>query len=171
MAITLVGTTTVGAGGAANITFSSIPQTGKDILLLVSARGASGNNPQMLIQLNGSSATNYRHLWLLGNGSSVTSATFTTQDEWKWEAGLSSSSQTTSSFSQSSFCIPNYTSANAKIASTDSVTGNNTANNNAGNLAFTAGLWALTSAVTSIRIRPDADSFAQHSTASLYIIS
>lgn len=170
MSMILASTVTVGAGGAANITFNNIDQTGKDILILVSARGASGDAPQMLIQLNGSSATNYRHLWLLGV-TSVTSAVFDTQDEWKWEAGLSSSSQTTGSFSQSSFCIPNYTSSVAKLASTNSVTGNLTSNFNSAKNAFTAGRWSLTNPVTSIRIRPDADSFAQHSTASLYIIS
>ena len=66
-----IATVTVGSGGAANITFSSIPQTYTDLLLSLSLRGAASQSfNDNLIKFNSSTA-NYTNRYIYGNGASA----------------------------------------------------------------------------------------------------
>lgn len=161
MTMTLISTVTVGAGGASTITFTGIPQTGTDLLCFLSARG-SGNDNNTALELNGSTTNfNFRTLNGAGGGSpaSFSPATNSMQNT------QSVNSDTANTFGNTSVLIANYTVNRNKPISVDGSTENNAT---AAYLNIQAGLWASTSAITSLSILA---SFAQNSTASLYTIT
>lgn len=168
MTMTLVQTTTVGSGGASSIEFTNIPQTGKDLLLLLSGRAAeSGTQFPIFVTLNNSSSAIYSERLLYGTGSSrlTNSATNNSQFRYFYMQGTST---TASTFSNSAMYIINYADSNNKVLSSESIIENN-ATSSWQSLA--AHRWASTAAITSLKLTPDAGTFAQHSSASLYIIS
>jgi hypothetical protein len=161
MSMTLVETITAGSGGVASMTFSSIPQTGTDLLLVVSHRAASGG-PILKIRPNGSS-TGFTARQLYGDGSSRASYTVTDENIVSMQPG----DATANTFGNTSFYIPNYSGNTNKSISVDSVTENN------GTTAYQeiiAILWSNTAAITSIVLTSTVN-LAQHSTASLYIVT
>jgi len=111
MSYELIETVEVGAGGAASIEFTSIPQDGTDLVVLLSGRTTSGSNRADL-ELNGSTA-NFTRLRLTGNGSSVASGSHTNSIF----QGVSRASDTANTFGNTSIYISNYTSSNAKSIS------------------------------------------------------
>jgi hypothetical protein len=164
MAMTLVSTVTVGSGGAASIIFTGIPQTGKDLLLLISAK--SDQNGSINIQINGDTGSNYTYRYLRGSGSAVLSASATTTN-------LDLDNQTAINganiFSNTQVYFANYalTTQNKSISS-DSVTEDNATT--AWQL-INAARWANNNAITSISISRVNFNLVQHSSASLYIVS
>lgn len=164
MPMTLISTVTVGAGGATQIEFADIPQTGKDLLLKMSIRDTQ-NYDTGAIQFN-SNTSNYNFRILKGLGSSVSR---NTQAQNWLEGILNASNFTASTFASTDLYVPNYTNANTKSLSWDAVNENNAA----ANLSVTGGMtWNNTSAITNIKIiHFVANGLAQHSSASLYIIS
>jgi hypothetical protein len=161
MASTLVAlqTVTVGAGGAATVSFSSIPQTYEDLVIKTSLR-TSTTSTNAYVRFNGSSG-NYQEKNIYGFNTSVgsgggTDVTLT----------IDSNSNTASTFSNNEMYIPNYTSNNYKSTSADDVMEDNGAHFNILNLG--AGLWSNTSAITSITFIPFTGSFVQYSTFTLY---
>jgi hypothetical protein len=165
---TLISSVTVGSGGAATMSFSSIPATYTDICIKVSART---DNASILSNLrwtfNGSSS-GYSGKELYGTGSAAASGDGGTTSSYI-QAGYSNGATSTSNtFSNTEFYLPNYASANYKSQSIDSVQEDNAS------LAFvdmSATLWSNTSAVTSVTITPSSGSFVQYTTAYLYGIS
>ena len=166
MAMTLVSTVTVGAGGAASIEFTNIPQTGKDLLLVASARKTTATQGSSYVELNGST-TGYTTRYLRGNGATVSSATSSAAGFYvdRWIPG---SDWTASTFGNAAIYISNYTSSAAKSASIDSVSEQNTTTSYQ---TIHAASWTGTNPITSISFDISADNYAQYSTASLYIIS
>jgi hypothetical protein len=159
----LVSTVTVGAGGAASISFTSIPQTGTDLLLVVSSQNTGTSNLLSYYLNSDTTVTNYNWRYLMGTGSGVSSASGNNSSI----ALNNPSAATASTFANTALYFPNYQSASAKSVSTDSVTENN------GTLAYQrlyAASWSGTAAITSIQIFSSND-LAEHSTASLYIIT
>lgn len=162
----LISSVTVGSGGAADITFSSIASTYTDLLVKVSARNTASTAIDVLISFNGTTTT-YSDRILYGSGSAAGSVSDT------GASGIygvlnTISTNTASTFSNCEFYIPNYASSNNKSVSIDSVNENNAT----GAYSYlTAGLWANSSAITSIKIAPSSNNFAQYSTAYLYGIS
>ena len=71
---TPIATTTLGSS-ASSVTFSSIPATYTDLVLVTEGIGASGGSydVDMNVRLNSDSGSNYSFRYLFGNGSSVTS--------------------------------------------------------------------------------------------------
>ncbi len=159
----LVETVTVGSGGASSITFSNIPQTGKNLLILGSARDSYADIfGGFYAAFNGSTA-NRTNRFLFGNGSTVSSNTST--EAWAgWSTGSSATSNT---FGNLSFYVANYTLGQSKLISTDAVTANTATTSYQG---IVASRWADNAAITSITITP-LGTFQQHSSASLYIIN
>jgi hypothetical protein len=154
---------TVGAAGAASVTFNSIPQTGyTDLKVVFSARGADNFN-DIQMSFNGL-ATNRSQKRITGTGASIINASDSTFYMLQVR-----SSYTASTFSSCEVYIPNYTSANYKSFIADQATENN---NTTSTLYALAGLWSSTAAINSITFTPDGSSiFAQHSTFSLYGIA
>jgi hypothetical protein len=160
MAMTLVSTVTVGAGGAASLQFDNIPQSGKDLLVLVSARHDSTSSITE-IRFNGSSADRSMRR-LTGDGTNVFSGT----DTNIWARGARSDA-TASTFSNSSFYVANYAVSQNKSVSVDGVNENN---GTLANQEIQAGLWSQTAAITSVTLVPNSGNFVQYTSASLYIV-
>lgn len=164
---TLISSVAVGAGGTANITFSSIPATYTDLCVLVSARSAYTTTAydHIKIEFNGSGGTAYSTKMVYGTGSSALSANTSGDPTISWSY-ISNDSATTSTFGNVQIYIPNYAGSNNKSISSDSVSENNATSAIA---ALTAGLWANTAAITSIKLTTaSASNFMQYSNAYLY---
>jgi len=155
---------TVGAAGASSVTFSSIPQTGyTDLVVKASARSDS-SSVALLVNFNGNSSS-YASLRLYGSGSATFSDTHGSSAQNAIVGGVDISTFTSNTFSSVELVIPNYTSANFKSSSADSVTENNATLSWA---ALGANLWSNTAAITSIALTPGSGNFVQHSTFYLY---
>jgi len=162
----LIASSTVGAGGAASIDFTSIPSTYTDLVILYSGRSTSNAGQTwapIRATFNGSSST-WSNRAIYGDGSSASSGNSSSLSEF---GQASSSLSTSSTFSNGSIYIPNYAGSTNKSSSTDAVSENNGTSALA---SLTADLWSTTSAITSISLQiPSAYGlFAQYSTAYLY---
>jgi hypothetical protein len=159
--MTLISSSTVGAGGAANITFSSITSTYTDLVLCGSARSTrAANDDGLILRFNGESTqTNISNKVLYGDGS--TTGSFSNS-----ESGyLDGANATANTFASFQIYLPNYAGSTQKSYSVDGVTENNATS------ALTnmrANLWNQTSAITQLVLLPSNGSFAQYSTAYLY---
>lgn len=167
---TLIASSTVGAGGAANITFSSIPNTYTDLLIKVSARCDLGQINGFIICQPNSTTTNLSSNVLFGTSSAVGTGNYSVaQSIWSYIDGANATANT---FSNNEFYIPNYASTSLnKCVSVDGVNEHNTATDPRQN--FTAGLWSSTTAISSIKLYPTDNgftpvNFVQYSTAYLY---
>ena len=162
MAYKLIETIEVGAGGAASIEFTGIPQDGVDLQVVLSGRSTDGNN-YFGLQFNDDTGSNYNYKLLSGTGTAASSAAITSGSGLRIYSG--DSDYTANTFGNSSAYISNYTSNSAKSYSTDAVNENNSS---AGIQNLGAGSWTGTSAITSLKIY---GAIAQYSTASLYKIT
>lgn len=154
-------------GGQAAIEFINIKQTYDDLILKISTREASTNSYELGLEINGSSSAIYNWRFIQGSGSSAISDNRASQTLGQGGV-LSSSNSTASTFGSIEIYIPNYRQNTQKIYSVDSVGENN------GTLAYSrllAGLFASTSAITSLSLKLSSGNLAQHSTATLYGIT
>jgi len=155
----LIQTVTVGAGGAASIEFTSIPQTYTDLLVVCNGR-TSGSGNGINISFNGNTS-NYSNRALQGNGSNASS-----YGTYNRNAGMvTDSNQTASVFGSTSIYVPNYTGSTFKSYSADGVSEHNATT---AYMNIVAGLWSDVAAITSLTISPMFGNFVYHSTASLY---
>ena len=166
---TLISSVTVGSGGAATISFTSIPATYTDLLVKTSLRSdrnvGSGSNQQ--VTFNGSTS-NYSSIRLQGTGGvGVTSSTgLTTSID---AIPLNQSTDTANVFTSAEYYIPNYAGSQNKSVSIDCVTENNAT---LARQQFMAALWSDSAAITSLTINTlSTFVFVQYSTAYLYGIS
>ena len=158
----LIASTTVGSGGAATVSFTSIPGTYKDLLVVQSLRTSrSAYHESMKLSFNGSSS-NQLNRRLYGDGGNVASTSDTLM--YGGQAGAATAASTV--FGNSYVYIPDYTSSKYK-SSLEFGTGENNAT---GSLIDTnANLWSSTSAITQITLTPEnGGTIQQHSTAYLY---
>jgi hypothetical protein len=166
---TLLETITVGAAGAASVTFNSIPQTGyTDLVIKVSARTTRTGfvNDSLLVRFNGST-TGYSYRSVYGFAGSAGSVSGSNNQA---TYALDAPSATANTFSNGELYVPNYTSSNFKSVSVDSVSEDNSASTPIAELR--AFLWSNTAAITSVGLFPETGPlFAQHSTFSLYGVS
>lgn len=158
-----IATVEVGSAGAANITFSSIPQGYTDLKVVMSLRSdtvSTGDNIELTF--NGSTST-YSRRRLYGDGSSAASdsaSSYTTM------AFINGNGATANTFSSADMYIPNYAGSTNKSFSIDVVQETNAT---ATYMGLFAGLWATTSAITSINLKPNGGTnFLQYGTATLY---
>jgi hypothetical protein len=159
--MTLISSVTVGAGGAANISFSSIPATYTDLVLKLSARN---NGAQYYGQLyfNGST-TGYSRRLLYGDGSAAGSIAIS--NEYTLVTNPTTS-YTANTFGNFEMYIPNYAGSTNKSYSIDAVIENNASTAYA---TMYAALWSNTAAINQITLVPNSpDTFVQYSTAYLY---
>jgi hypothetical protein len=176
MTYTLIAHTEL-TGTQASVTFSSIPATFTDLLLVGSARTSGTVGQSSLLYRLNNSQTGYSGRSLIGTGSSASSGTLGILDSsaaggnWGRAAfvGINGGSDTTSStFANFSFYLPNYKSSVAKSLSLDAVTENN------GTTAYqeiTALLWSGTDAVTSFSLAAYVASYVAGSSFTLYGIT
>jgi len=158
-------TVTVGSGGAASIAFSSIPQTYTDLKLVFSLRSnrTGAINDFVKIAVNGS-FTSYTATWVGGTGSGVSA--YTQSSAANIVGDCPAADATASIFSNNEIYMPNYTTANYKSLSADSVSEHD---NTGGIQDLLAGLRANSDAITSLSFTPGVGTlFLQYSSATLY---
>jgi hypothetical protein len=154
-----IASVTVGSGGAASMTFSSIPQTYTDLQLFVSGR-SSDTNFGYLIKLN--NTTNlYTGRWI----EAVSSSTSSYNSANTLGGYLTYSTQTANTFCNSDAYFPNYSGSNNKSYSINTVQeGNSTSGVYS---AMGAQLRSNTDAITSIVLTINT-LFVEYTTATLY---
>jgi hypothetical protein len=157
---TLIASSTVGSGGAANVQFTSIPATYTDLLIKLSGRH-SQSATYINFTLTFNATTTGSNIELSGTGSTVGAGA----NAIALGGYLNGNSTTASTFGNTEIYIPNYTSTNKKSVSIDSVVENN-ATASLANLSAT--LQDLTSAITSITLALASGTFLEFSTAYLY---
>jgi len=154
---------------AASITFSNVPQNFTDLVLKVSARGASNFNPRnFYLNFNSDTGNNYPFKSLYGNGSSVGSSNSTSEGftNTAWVGYIPGNTATASTFGNIEIYIPNYAGSAYKFIGSDSVTENNATT---AYVSLHAAIWNSTSAITSIQITcSNSENFATNSTFYLY---
>lgn len=159
-----IATTTVGAGGAASVTFSSIPSTYTHLQLRLFGR-STGSNTQSYVKLefNGdTTGSNYYSHYIQADGSTVAVGPNASISIHYDIAGANAN---TSVFGAIIFDVLDYTNT-SKNTTTRALGGVD--NNGSGRMNLTSGLWLNTNAVTSITLTPFSGSFAQYTSAALY---
>jgi len=151
---------------AASIEFTSIPQDGTDLVVLLSGRGTvniASAGHYYTLSLNGSTS-GFTRRFLQGDGSAASSGSNTNSivgyvvpNEW-----------TANTFCSNSMYFPNYTGSSNKSFSHESVTENNATFSQQIIEAF---LWSNTAAITSITLTIGGGNFAVGTIASLYKVT
>ena len=161
----LISSVTVGSGGTATMSFTSIPSTYTDLVLFVIARtNRAGDILDELYLTFNSNTSNYSWRRLLGeNSASGDSGSNRTV------ILANASNSTANVLGNATVYISNYAGSGNKPYSVDSVMEQN-ATNAARQLL--AGLWSNSAAITQIDLTSSTSSnFVQYSTAYLYGIS
>jgi hypothetical protein len=141
---TLIASTT-GSGNPSSITFSSIPQTYTDLVLVTQVRSTGSSFSQTRIRYNGDSGSNYSGTVVLGNGTAASSYRETNATEMLVAYDALSSS-TAGYFSPTILNIMDY--ANTTTYKTLLARSSNAV----GNAMADVFMWRNTAAVTSISV-------------------
>lgn len=163
MTFQLIETKTLGTS-AAQIEFTSIPQTFTDLLIVASLRGTTALAYTLTeLRFNGSTSGNSSR-GLEGNGATSYSYNNST---YIYAGAANGATTTSNTFSSHSFYVPNYAGSTNKSVSIDTGSENNATTAYA---SIQAALWSNNSAITSFTILTN-DLFVSGSTISLYGIT
>lgn len=162
MPVSLVSSTTVGAGGVSSVSFTNIPQTGKDLLIYINSRDSLGLVYSWLYAYpneNTSATFNYRTVRFFDNNSVQG-----TNDIPFYTVGAN---QDANKFGNVRIYLPDYTAATTKTMLVESTSSGQTA-------AIRLGFYGFSSSdanpTTSFRIS-GFSGLIQNSFISLYIVS
>jgi hypothetical protein len=164
---TKIASVTVGAGGAASMSFTSIPSTYTDLCIKVSARTTDANIAQsMYMTVNGGAQGSVlSQKWLVGDGSTAAAGSYSSIG-LVYPFYIPGSSATSNTFGNGEIYISNYASTTInKSMSTDGVTENNAT---AARAELDALLFGSNTAISSLLFGPGAGNFVQYTTATLY---
>ena len=160
-----INTTTLGSS-ATDITFSSIPSTYTDLILVTSVFGSRAANVDSLaIRLNGDTASNYSYTYAIYESSAGTISGRASNQTNIWVGNFSSNSVTQPG--PIIIQIQNYSNAttNKTILSRQNVIAGGSYDITGANV----GLWRSTAAINSITVRSETGSnFSSGSTFTLY---
>jgi hypothetical protein len=144
------------ASAQASVTFSSIPSTYTDLVLVFS--GSATATSYVSLQYNSDTGSNYSTTLLRGNGTAASSVGYSTQTE----IFASISATNTTAINNVIFQIQNY-------SNTTTYKTNLSRANNAGvSTEAGVGLWRSTAAINAIKVLSPTNNFAAGSTFSLY---
>lgn len=166
-------TITVGAGGAANFTFSSIPQTYTDLKIILSTRGTTTTSAteSFQVSLNGSTAnfgTN-SNISIYDYATATSKITSFTGPEVRFAGYIGSDNMTANVFAATEINVFRYAeTAVQKYLVIDSMINNGNATASTSYKAYATTLWADTANITSITLTPSSGTIKQDSTATLY---
>jgi hypothetical protein len=153
-------TVTVGGGGSATVSFTSIPSTYKHLQIRFTANNASNQN--IFLRFNGDTTANYARHFLYGDGSSAASGNATS------DVNLSIGYTSTSAniFGSGIVDVLDYTST-SKNKTIRSLAGYDA--NGSGLSVLYSGVWFKTpEAITSMSIFAGAGNINQYSSFALY---
>jgi hypothetical protein len=151
-----IATQTLGSS-AATVTFSSIPGTYTDLVLV--CRQATNTDGNTQLRFNGDSGTNYSSTFLRGNGSTASAA----RDGNQSQMNLESFGFPTSAFGAVTIAnIMNYSNSTSNKATLSRGSNSNTG------VSAVAHLWRNTAAITSITILTNASTFSAGSVFTIY---
>jgi hypothetical protein len=161
-----IATVTVGSGGSATVSFSSIPSTFKHLQIrgLGRSTDAGGSDVTGRLQFNTDTGTNYSTHRLYGYGSSAGADASSSTNGISF-ATILADGNLASCFSASVCDILDYADTN-KFKTTRSLAGGDY--NTGGMMFFNSGNWRSTSAVTSITLFPSSGNWKQYSSFALY---
>jgi hypothetical protein len=159
-----ISTTTVGAGGVASITFSSIPSTYSHLQIrgLNKDTQAAPGTQVLSVQFNGDTAANYSFHRLTGNGSTASAAAGTSTTLFYTGSTILNVANTFGTFILD---ILDYKDTN-KYKTARSLDGSDA--NGSGEISLRSGSWRNTAAITSITLTPTGTGIAQYSSFALY---
>ena len=158
-----IATTTVGSGGAADVTFSSIPATYTHLQIRGISRNASATDT-ICMRLNSDTGSNYAWHQLRATGS--TTASVGSASATFMEIPYTSYLGTTANvFAGAVIDVLDYANTN-KYKTVRGLGGAD--QNGSGSIFFTSGLWQSTSATTTIRLFPNSGNLAEYTQFALY---
>lgn len=164
-------TVTVGAGGSASVSFTSIPSTYSHLQVRILSRGtrAGTGYDYLLAQANSDTATNYSWHLLYGNGTSA--ATSANNSVSSMGVGVQpQASATANAFAVTILDILDYANT-SKYKTFRSLSGQDTNDTN-GVIELSSGNWRSTSAITSLTFTNNVSgNIAQYSSFALYGIN
>lgn len=155
-----IATTTLGSA-TSSYTFSSIPSTYTDLVLVASLNGSTGT--AIKVQFNSDTGTNYSLTRLVGDGLNTISSSQTNSTSIIY--GYNGVPTTSNEFAPVIMNIQNY--ANTTTYKTMLSRFNN-ANSTSGSTDAIVGLWRSTSAITSVTVATNSGTFSTGSTFTLY---
>ena len=160
-----IATTTVGAGGAATVTFSSIPQTYTHLQIRFIGRRTTTGLDNTRLNFNSDTGANYKPThYIIGDGSAVSAGT-SSSNAFALTFYTSGSDATSGIFGANVTDILDYTNTNkykvGRILSGVDLNGSGAA-------VFSSFLWMSTSAITNIVLTPNSGNFAEYSSFALY---
>jgi hypothetical protein len=157
-------TVTVGSGGSAFMSFTSIPATYTDLMVKASIRNVYPDvYDQIRMKVNGVSATDASFSQRVLRQNSLTADSYNQSTN---QLGYAPAGTATASvFGSLDVYIPNYAGSTYKSISNDTVMENNSSTilN-----TLSANLWSNTAAITSLDIFCNSGNCAEFSTATLY---
>ena len=142
-----IASTTLGSDGSPS--FTSIPGTYTDLVLLMSLRSADAtNNRYFGLRFNGDSGNNYSYTWVTGNGSSAGSNRESNFSR-AFSGPIPGSTAGSGIFGTVAVHIMSYASTNVFKTALASMADSNHTDYG---VARAVGLWRSTSAITSIEV-------------------
>jgi hypothetical protein len=156
MTYTPLATVTLGTT-ASSVTFSSIPATYRDLILVIAGTSTAATNWR--VRFNSDSGSNYSFVAMYGTGSAATSNAFSGENKGTIVLG---SYGGVTSLTQSILQIMDYSATDKHktfLARTDSSTAATEA---------LANRWANTAAITTVNVFPESTTWTVGSTFSLY---
>jgi hypothetical protein len=165
--MTALATVNVGSGGLSTIQFNSIPSGYNHLQIRAISRGTNAAaNDASIMQFNGDTGSNYyTYHQIFGDGSSAAANSGGTGSSIAYIFG-SAGSALANSFAGSILDILDYSNTN-KNKTVRNLEGFDV-NGSGGYIVFRSGLWINTAAISSITLTPQASSFAQYSSFTLY---
>jgi hypothetical protein len=141
---------------AAEITFSSIPNTYTDLIIVVAATSDTGGSRALYMQFNSDTGANYSQTYVNGDGTTAASGRGSNANQISELLSI-----TPSNTAQANINIQDYsnTTTNKTVLSRG---------NSMNQTGAVAGLWRSTSAIASIKLYPSGGNFNTNSTFRLY---
>jgi hypothetical protein len=161
-----IATSTVGSGGSATITFSSIPATYTHLQIRAIGRTTTANTgvDNVFVRVNSDSGTNYARHQIVGNGSTA-SATSASSTNEAVLGDIARNNNTSGMFGAFVIDILDYANT-SKNKTFRAISGSDL--NGSGEMRFRSSLWINTNAISTITLIPENNNFAEHSQFALY---
>jgi hypothetical protein len=145
---------------ASTITFSSIPQIYRDLVVVAQGRTIAGNSDQFALRFNGDTSNNYRIVWAEGDGTSATSGGSNGTSWIITSQGYSAVDPTNGGHMVANIFDYSITDKNKTVLTR--------AGNGGAGTTMMCGIWVSNSAITSVEVRSTAVNYVAGTSFYLY---